>query len=170
MLICIDIHQYRSYVAMGDGEKKLQDHRIVSIEKHVNPSFPLLETQQPCFYPPSDLSIFYSQPQQGPIPGREPQRCNYEPSRAQTYHLESKLTDHYALRPPPNSHGHIIHGGALAINSQAPPKTGSIATGYPVRSQTQYQQVPTAAPALYTAQNRPLYQSPGTPMSYTQRE
>ncbi|XP_045476273.1 G protein pathway suppressor 2 isoform X3 [Harmonia axyridis] len=127
------------------------------------------KTQQPCFYPPSDLSIFYTQPQQGPMPSREPQRCSYEPSRAQTYHLEAKLTDHYGLRPP-NSHSHIIHGGALAISSQAPPKTGSIATGYPVRSQTQYQQVPTAAPALYTAQNRPLYQSPGTPMSYSQRE
>ncbi|KAL3285818.1 hypothetical protein HHI36_000340 [Cryptolaemus montrouzieri] len=126
------------------------------------------KTPQPCFYPPSDLSIYYPQPQ-GTIPNREPARNVYEPTRPQPYHIETKLPDHYALRPP-SSHAHVIHGGALAISSQTPPKAGSIATGYPVRSQTQYQQVPTAAPALYTAQSRPLYQSPGTPMNYPQRD
>ncbi|KAK9869338.1 hypothetical protein WA026_003093 [Henosepilachna vigintioctopunctata] len=126
------------------------------------------KTPQPCFYPPSDLSIYYPPPQAA-IPNREPSRNVYEPNRPQAYHLEAKIPEHYALRPP-SSHAHVIHGGALSINSQTPPKTGTIPAVYPVRNQTQYQQVPTAAPALYTAQNRPLYQSPGTPMNYQQRE
>lgn len=46
---------------------------------------------------------------------------------------------------------------------------GSITAGYPVRSQTQYQQ--SQAPAsLYTAQSRPLYQSSGAPMNYPTRD
>lgn len=78
--------------------------------------------------------------------------------------------EHYTLRPP-SSHGHIIHTGSIPINPiQTPAKTGSITAGYPVRSQTQYQQAPAPASALYTAQSRPLYQSPSTPMNYQPRE
>lgn len=79
--------------------------------------------------------------------------------------------EHYALRPP-SSHTHVIHGGAMPLNPAQPPsKTGSITAGYPVRSQNQYQQAPAPASALYTAaQNRPLYQSPGTPMNYQPRD
>ncbi|KAJ8928980.1 hypothetical protein NQ314_018379 [Rhamnusium bicolor] len=122
-------------------------------------------TNQPsAFYPvaPQELSIYY------PLP-REPARNVYESPRPQTFHLEQKLPEHYALRTP-SSHGHVIHPGSLPINpQQAQPKGGSITAGYPVRSQTQYQQ--SAAPAsLYTAQSRPLYQSSGAPMNYPTRE
>ncbi|XP_008200170.1 G protein pathway suppressor 2 isoform X2 [Tribolium castaneum] len=124
-------------------------------------------SQQATFYSvsPQDISMYYPL---GSISSREPppSRSAYEPPRPQTYHLEQKLPEHYTLRVP-SSHGHVIHGGSIPL-SPAQPKTGSITAGYPVRSQQQYQQ---SAPAsLYTAQSRPLYQSPGTPMNYPPRE
>lgn len=111
--------------------------------------------------PPEQLPMYYPQPQ-APVVSREQPRPVYETPRPQPYHIETKLPDHFSLRPT-SSHAHVIHGGTLTITSQPPQKSGSITSGYPVRSQTQYQQVPTAAPALYTAQSRPLYQSPGAP-------
>ncbi|KAG5870984.1 hypothetical protein JTB14_013455 [Gonioctena quinquepunctata] len=115
------------------------------------------------FYPvpPQELSIYY------PLP-REPSRNVYETPRPQTFHLEPKLPDHYAIRTP-SSHGHVIHPGSIPISQQAPPKGGSITAGYPVRSQPQYQQAP-APTSLYTGQTRPLYQSSGAPLSYPQRD
>ncbi|XP_044263670.1 mediator of RNA polymerase II transcription subunit 12 isoform X2 [Tribolium madens] len=123
-------------------------------------------SQQATFYSvsPQDISMYYPL---GSISSREPPtRSAYEPPRPQTYHLEQKLPEHYTLRVP-SSHGHVIHGGSIPL-SPAQPKTGSITAGYPVRSQQQYQQSTPAS--LYTAQSRPLYQSPGTPMNYPQRE
>lgn len=132
------------------------------------------ETQQysnqpSAFYtvPPQEISMYYPQ---SPLASREPPRNVYESPRPQTYHLNQKTAlDHYTLRPPSSHAAHVIHGTTLTPSSgQPPPKTGSIATGYPVRTQTQYQQ---SAPAsLYTTQSRPLYQSPGTPMKYPPRE
>lgn len=102
---------------------------------------------------------------------REPARNMYDaaPRPPQSFHLEPKLNEHYALRTI-SSPGHVIHGGSIPINPPQPPtKTGSITAGYPVRSQTQYQPPPSPA-SLYTAQSRPIYQSPGTPMNYPSRE
>ncbi|KAJ8963175.1 hypothetical protein NQ318_018640 [Aromia moschata] len=122
-------------------------------------------TNQPsAFYPVAhqELSIYY------PLP-REPARNVYESPRPQAFHLEQKLPEHYALRTP-SSHGHVIHPGSIPINpQQAQPKGGSITAGYPVRSQTQYQQTPTPA-SLYTAQSRPIYQSSGAAMNYPTRD
>lgn len=73
--------------------------------------------QPSAFYPvaPQELSIYY------PLPTREPSRTVYEPPRPQTFHLEQKMPDHYALRTPV-SHGHVIHPGSMPITQQAPPK------------------------------------------------
>ena len=104
----------------------------------------------------------------GSIASREPTRNVYEPPRPQAYHLEQKLPEHYSLRAP-SSHTHVIHGSSIPLSPAQPAaKTGSITAGYPVRSQQQYQQSPPAS--LYTAQNRPLYQSPNTPLNYPTRE
>jgi len=130
---------------------------------------PQYPNQPGSFYPvpPQELSIYYPQ---GPIPSREPTRAVYENSRPQAYHIEQKPLEHYALRPP-SSHAHVIHATPMPLNpGQAPTKGPGMTASYPVRTQTQYQQVPAPAPALYTAQNRPLYQSPGTPMNYPPRE
>lgn len=99
----------------------------------------------------------------------QPPRSVYDPPRPQTYHIEQKHVEHYNLRPPTT---HVtIHGNSIPLTPAQPPsKTGSITSGYPVRSQAQYQPAPAPAPALYTATHRPLYQSPGTPMSYPPRE
>lgn len=131
---------------------------------------PQYSNQPNNFYamPPQELSIYYPQ---GPLPPRDPPRSVYETARPQAYHLEQKppTMDHYALRPP-SSHAHVIHGGSIPLSPAQPPsKTGSITAGYPVRTQTQYQQAQAPA-ALYTTQNRPLYQSPGTPINYPPRE
>lgn len=124
---------------------------------------PQYSNQPGAFYtvPPQELSIYYPQ---APIASREPQRNVYESPRPQAYHLEQKPSmEHYSLRPP-TSHTHVIHGVMPPLSpAQQPSKAG-----YPVR--TQYQQVPAPA-ALYTTQsNRPLYQSPGTPINYPSRE
>ncbi|GLV40603.1 uncharacterized protein CBL_04405 [Carabus blaptoides fortunei] len=127
---------------------------------------PQYANQPNTFYtvPPQEV-VYY------PPISREPQiRSIYDPApRPQTYHIEQKHVDHYSLRP---SGTHVtIHGNSIPLTpAQAPSKSGSITSGYPVRSQTQYQQAPAPASALYTASARPLYQSPGTPMSYPQRE
>lgn len=113
---------------------------------------------------PQELSIYYP-----PNIGREPTRV-YESQRPQSYHIDQKPIEHYTLRPP-SQHTHVIHGGTIPINPAQPPsKTGSITAGYPVRNQTQYQPAPAPASALYTAQSRPLYQSPNTPMNYQPRD
>lgn len=129
---------------------------------------PQYPNQPGTFYPvPQELPIYYPQ---GPIPSREPTRAVYENSR-QPYHMEQKpLVEHYTLRPP-SSHAHVIHATAMPINPvQAPTKAPTMTATYPVRTQTQYQQAPAPANALYTAQSRPLYQSPSTPMNYPPRE
>ncbi|XP_017779732.1 PREDICTED: G protein pathway suppressor 2 [Nicrophorus vespilloides] len=132
---------------------------------------PQYANQPGAFYtvPPQELSIYYSQ--QGAIQSREPARQVFETARPPptSYHLEQKPMEHYPLRP---SSSHVIHSGAIAINpqpQQQPNKTGSITSGYPIRH-TQYQQVPAPASALYTAQSRPIYQSPSAPMNYPPRE
>lgn len=116
-------------------------------------------------------NTFYPVPPQDVVYYREPQiRSIYDQTpRPQTYHIEQKHVDHYSLRP---SATHVtIHGNSIPLTAAQPPsKSGSITSGYPVRSQTQYQQAPAPASALYTASSRPLYQSPGTPMSYPQRD
>ncbi|XP_018566085.1 G protein pathway suppressor 2 [Anoplophora glabripennis] len=120
---------------------------------------PQYTSQPSAFYPvaPQELSMYY------------PTRNVFESPRPQAFHLEQKLPEHYTLRTP-SSHGHVIHPGSLPINPpQSQPKSGSITAGYPVRSQTQYQQSPAPA-SLYTAQSRPLYQSSGAPMNYPSRE
>ncbi|KAK4885400.1 hypothetical protein RN001_001671 [Aquatica leii] len=123
--------------------------------------------QQGTFYPPQELSIYYPQ---GPIPSREPTRAVYESTRPQSYHIEQKPLENYTLRPP-SSHAHVIHATPMSLNpAQAPTKPPSITATYPTRMQTQYQQAPPPAPALYTAQNRPLYQSSNAPMNYPPRE
>ncbi|KAF5275439.1 hypothetical protein FQA39_LY06896 [Lamprigera yunnana] len=128
---------------------------------------PQYPNQQGTFYPPQELSIYYPQ---GPLPPREPNRAVYESSRPQTYHIEQKPLDNYTLRPP-SSHTHVIHATPMSLNPvQTPSKPPTIAAAYPVRMQTQYQQAAPPAPALYTAQNRPLYQPSNAPMNYPQRE
>ncbi|XP_023030511.1 uncharacterized protein isoform X2 [Leptinotarsa decemlineata] len=115
------------------------------------------------FYPvaPQELSIYY------PL-AREPARNVYETPRPQTFHLETKMPEHYTIRTP-SSHGHVIHPSSMAINQQTPPKGGSITAGYPVRSQPQYQPAPPPT-SLYTGQTRPMYQSSGAPLNYPPRD
>lgn len=129
---------------------------------------PQYPTQPATFYPvpAQDIPMYYPL---GSIASRDSARTVYEPPRPQAYHLEQKIPDHYALRAPV-THSHVIHGSAIPLSPAQPAsKTGSITAGYPVRNQQQYQQQ--AQPAsLYTTQNRPLYQSPGTPMNYPPRE
>lgn len=117
---------------------------------------------------------FYQVPQQElvyypPMSREPPPRSVYDPPRPQSYHIEQKHVDHYNLRPPAT---HVtIHGNSIPLTPAQPPqKTGSIMSGYPVRNQTQYQPAPAPAPALYTAAQRPLYQSPATPMYNPPRE
>lgn len=112
--------------------------------------------------PPQELSMYYPH---APITSREPPRSVYESPRPQTYHIDQKpALDHYALRPP-TTHSHVIHGGNIPLSPAQPPSTGSITAGYPIRIHKQ--QTPAA---LYTTQNRPVYQSPGTPINYPPRE
>lgn len=128
-----------------------------------------LETQyanQPgTFYtvPPQEL-VYYP-----PMSREPPPRSVYDPPRPQAYHIEPKHVDHYSLRPPAT---HVtIHGNSIPLTPAQPPsKTGSITSGYPVRSQT-YQAPPQPTPtsALYTASQRPLYQTSGT-MTYPPRD
>lgn len=146
--------QSKPLVASNSGN--MSNYKFVETPQYPN--------QPGAFYPvpPQELSIYYPQ---GPMPSREPTRAVYENTRPQAYHIEQKPLEHYALRPPA-SHAHVIHPTPMSINpAQAPTKAA-----YPVRAQTQYQQVPAPASALYTAQNRPLYQSPSTPMNYPPRE
>lgn len=147
----------------------LEYHSISTINNFpkTHPSFsetPQYANQPNSFYtvPPQELSIYYPQVP----PSRDPPRSVYDTPRPQAYHMEQKpAMEHYALRPP-SSHAHVIHGGSIPLSPAQPPsKTGSITTGFPVRTQTQYQQAPAPA-ALYTTQSRPIYQSPGTPINY----
>ncbi|CAH1108629.1 unnamed protein product [Psylliodes chrysocephalus] len=123
---------------------------------------PQYSNQPSAFYPVAPQEL---QPMYYPI-NREPARSVYETPRLQTFHLEPKLTEHYAMRNPGPHPGHSLHPGAIPISQQTPPKGGSITAGYPVRSQPQYQQNPTPT-ALYTGQTRPLYQ---TAVNCPQRE
>lgn len=92
----------------------------------------------------------------------------YDSSRPQ-YHLDQKPLDHYALRPPSSHSGHVIQGASIPITPAQPPsKTGSITSGYPVR--TLLQQAPPPASVSYTAQNRPIYQSPSASLNYQPRD
>ncbi|RZC42004.1 G protein pathway suppressor 2, partial [Asbolus verrucosus] len=154
-------------VASGSYQNQKDDGRRHELVRAVlwnkTPQYP---SQPGTFYSvsPQEIPIYYPL---GSI-SRESSRSVYEPPRPQTYHLEQKIPEHYTLRAP-STHGHVIHSGSIPLSPAQPPsKTGSITAGYPVRSQQQYQQSPPAS--LYTTQNRPLYQSPGTPMNYTPRE
>ncbi|XP_030755335.1 G protein pathway suppressor 2 isoform X2 [Sitophilus oryzae] len=118
---------------------------------------PQYSNQPSAFYPvaPQDISIYY------PLPREAPRPMPYEtPPRPTAFQMDHKINEHYsALRTATSQHGHIIHPGTgLTINPGQPtPKAGSITAGYPVRTQTQYQQ---AGPAsLYTTQSRQMYQS-----------
>ncbi|XP_076268491.1 uncharacterized protein LOC143201366 isoform X2 [Rhynchophorus ferrugineus] len=119
---------------------------------------PQYSSQPSAFYPvaPQDISIYY------PTLSREAARPVYESQRPAAFQMDHKMPEHYsvaALRTATSQHGHVIHPGTgLTINpGQATAKGGSITAGYPVRTQTQYQQ---AAPAsLYTTQSRQMYQS-----------
>ncbi|CAH0550504.1 unnamed protein product [Brassicogethes aeneus] len=115
--------------------------------------------QTSAFYPVAhpEISIYY------PMTSREPPRGVYESPRPQTFHLEQKIPDHYQSLRTPSSHGHVVHAreGPLPVMTSQQPKTGSITSGYSVRSQAQYQQQVSSPASLYTTQSRPLYQTPG---------
>ncbi|KAH0812138.1 hypothetical protein GEV33_010653 [Tenebrio molitor] len=152
---------YQNSPQKDDGRR---NELVRAVLWNKTPQYP---SQPATFYSvsPQDISMYYPL---GSISSREPTRSVYEAPRPQTYHLEQKIPEHYALRAP-SSHGHVIHGSSIPLSPAQPAaKTGSITAGYPVRSQQQYQQSTPAS--LYTAQSRPLYQSPGTPMNYPPRE